>query len=405
MRRSDEHSCDRLAGAPLLGAVQERRWRLAFLARLSLGRLPLRAARADCAEFDLSESREYCGGAEAPVAGAELAGVAALVVRWSRSKAGLLRVLEDVSAAMIEPLKVYLRVKLAMGRLRAELGQTEAGRAEMARGPAPFKTSETADEAAPPSPAPDASSPAIDTPPKRRRAQKTKCREARPAAFHWDISPAKAYGFAKMTADYGYDPRETSAYWIEARAARLRGKWARYSRAARGLPEPPKPLRAPTPVAAPENEDSPPEVPVRHFTPVDAGFNEVWPPLELPSAPPPIDAAFVERIDAENPRVEDSGCEDLAVDISVAQNAPAEIARVDAPVFDSRANESRAAREGFAGGVDADDSDEVEGGPHEALWQEICADYHGQDDAAGFGFDAEDEVKAPGGVATTKHNE
>ena len=109
----------------------------AFLKKLCLGTLPARAAKYVCANFDLSEARTYGGddnGEE--IAGHKLAGLAAYIMRCPRDPLDYLYSLRNVPSNLIEPIKTYLRVKRALGRLEAEIAahaditSTPPGRSE-----------------------------------------------------------------------------------------------------------------------------------------------------------------------------------------------------------------------------------------------------------------------------------
>ena len=100
-------------------------FRSANLRKLCLGSLPKRAAKYACAKFDLEEEREYCGDDGVKVSGGMLAAVTAHIVRCAKDPIDYMFSLRDVPAKVIEPIKAYLRVKLAMGRLEAEISNAE----------------------------------------------------------------------------------------------------------------------------------------------------------------------------------------------------------------------------------------------------------------------------------------
>ena len=97
----------------------------ANLLRLALGRLPKRAAKYGCVDFDLEDESEYSGDDGTAVSGHELAGIAAYIVRCAKDPVDYLMALRNVPMQVMEPIKTYLRVKLALGRLNEEIAMTK----------------------------------------------------------------------------------------------------------------------------------------------------------------------------------------------------------------------------------------------------------------------------------------
>ena len=237
----------------------------ASLRKLILGSLPKRAAKYGCSEFDLEDEREYCGDDGVSVKGSALAGVAAYIVRCAVHPIDYLFSLRNVPSNAVKPIKAYLRVKLAMGRLKAEINNASNPSPEDCSSEVPDQVWDDKSNKPPPT-------------------------------FTWHTSPAKSYGFKEMTETYGYDPRDTSVYWIEKRADALRRKWKNHGQKMRGEAVKTR-VRTPKDIIIEPDETTEPVI--KYFTPADADYNSVWPPVKMPEGPPKAAAGTAAK-DIEN---------------------------------------------------------------------------------------------------------
>ena len=183
-----------------------------------LGTWPKKLSKTDV-EFDPDEERTY-----GDVPGGKLSSLAARIVLTAKDEWRFLKVLRGVAEAMIAPLVAYLRVNLAMTRLEETINNScHSGPVFACKHQDP-EGREIADELEN-APVSRPSGPLFASKQKTGMTEKNK-----PPAFKWSQSPRAAYGFAEAKAAYGFDPRDTSVYWIEKRAARLRRKWAKYGK-------------------------------------------------------------------------------------------------------------------------------------------------------------------------------
>ncbi len=292
----------------------------ALRVREGLGTLPRRLNKT-YVQFDFEEERTYGG-----LPGSKLAGLAAKIVLTARDETRLLRTIRGMVFGLLGPLVAYLRVNLALTWLEevmaqsyhsglAPEGQEVGGRLPMNARPSgstaslaagmtdiaftptlhPMPMAEPGEIDMPltchPGPDPgsqnivDNSISSLEVPDKPVVFRDDRSQRSRPA-FRWRESPASIYKFKERTEKLGYDPRETSAYWIEARANALRRRWRAQTTSEAlkpSLPHLPKPdmqIDMIPPRAA--------DIPLREFVPADADYGTVWPPLALPDGPPQI---------------------------------------------------------------------------------------------------------------------
>ncbi len=127
----------------------------------------------------------------------------------------------------------------------------------------------------------------LEVPDKPKVFRDDRGERSRPA-FRWRASPASIYNFKQKTAELGYDPRETSAYWIERRANALRRRWTAYAKQNSCEPDTSsvagQTKRARREIIPPNSERD--DVTVEDFVPAAAHYGEIWPPLMLPPGPP-----------------------------------------------------------------------------------------------------------------------
>ncbi len=242
----------------------------ALTAQKTLGRLP-RALRKTHVQFDEDEARTYGG-----LPGGTLAQLAGRLVLTALDESRCLFVLRGIAEAVLAPLTAYLRVKLALQTLEETITQCcHSGLDPEDREIEMLSTCHPALDAGPPEMGDDSVLPleVTDKPVVFRDDT-----AAKPTpSFRWRESPATVYKFKQKTADLGYDPRGTSVYWIERRAAQLRAQWKRHHR-----PPSTRPPIAKIPKTC-TADDRP--MRLKDFKPADADYGSIWPPIELPAPP------------------------------------------------------------------------------------------------------------------------
>ncbi len=290
----------------------------ALRVREGLGTLPRRLNKT-YVQFDFEEERTYGG-----LPGSKLAGLAAKIVLTARDETRLLRTIRGMVFGLLGPLVAYLRVNLALTWLEevmaqsyhsglAPEGQEVGGRLPMNARPSgstaslaagmtdiaftptlhPMPVAEPGEIDMPltcyPGPDPrdreivDNSISSLEVPDKPLVFRDDTAAKPRPT-FRWRESPASVYKFKEQTEKLGYDPRETSAYWIETRANALRRQWRAQTKSEALKPCPPH-----LPKPDMQIEITPPraaDIPLREFVPADADYGTIWPPLALPDGPP-----------------------------------------------------------------------------------------------------------------------
>ncbi len=278
----------------------------ALTAQKTLGRLP-RALRKTSVQFEEDETRTYGG-----LPGGKLAELAGRVVLTALDEGRCLYVLRGIAEALLAPLKMYMRVKLVLQRLDETITQSRhSGQEEhkpqdpesddrlsmnaRSSGSPALLPSNVSESGMTEMESPSICHPGLDpgpreivtdsafplgVPDKSRAAPETfrddGLQRSQPA-FRWRESPASIYKFKEQTAALGYDPRGTSVYWIERRAAQLRAQWKRHHR-----PPSTRPPIAKIPKTC-TADDRP--MRLKDFKPADADYGSIWPPIELPAPP------------------------------------------------------------------------------------------------------------------------
>ncbi len=319
--------------------------------RDGLGSLPRRLNKT-YVQFDFDETRTYGG-----LPGSKLAGFAAKIVLTARDETRLLKTIRGMVMGLLGPLVAYLRVNLAMTRL--EEAMTQCGHSGLDPEGREIddklsNSSRPSGSTAAPSPGmtefetPPACHPALDAGPREGVThaeidgalslvvpdKPTVFRdddvERPPPAFRWRESPASIYNFKEQTEKLGYDPRETSAFWIERRANALRTRWTAYGKHRQLRLNPAQFDFLPN---AKRRGDMPetnftPDIPVRDFIPVAADYGVIWPPFELPDGPPKLKHRV--KLQTATPKTAHEDSDDVAPCVSLdADFSPVSLTRLN----------------------------------------------------------------------------
>ena len=240
--------------------LEETRWivqdhesyGLATTARETLGQLPHKL-RKTYIQFDDDEERTYGG-----VTGAKFALLATNLVLASRDKHRFLKCLKGLAAAFVEPLKAYLRVKLAMTTLD-EIVDEAMNNAENGSQPLGVPDIGCANSGM--------------TMLSCHLGRDPGSREVKSRLRYKSQNTDQ---FKDMNESLGYDVRDTSVYWIEKKAARLRRQWKAYGR--QGLDKAPKPHE--------QRQSKTSETIIKDAVSVEPDYNTIWPPMKFPEPPP-----------------------------------------------------------------------------------------------------------------------